>query len=338
MKTKFIKFILLMLLHAATYAQTNQIGSSGAVGIGTTSPVTYLHIQRGSLSQYTPLLTIEDQQSNGYTQVALKGTNRQFHLGVGNSTETSFGLANKFYIWDQNAVLPRMVVDANGNMGIGSTNPGNRLSIYSGTANTSGLQFLRLNNTATAGTGNGKVLSLDASGNVILVTDGGTSGWAMSGNASTNPTTNYIGTTDNQPLVFKTNGSENMRISESGNISIGTNNAQGYKFAVNGDAIFTKIKVRLYSSWPDYVFDSTYSLPSLQFLEKYVKENKHLPGVAPAAEIEKEGVDLAETQIALLKKIEELTLHLIELNKRLDGQTEEITLLKQSLTELTNAK
>lgn len=338
MKTKFIIQFILIFSTAIGHAQTNQIGNSGLVGIGTTNPSSYLHIQRGAITQYTPLLMVEDQQSNGYTQIALKGTGRQFHLGVGNSSESSFGIANKFYLWDQNAVLPRFVLDANGNIGIGTTNPGNRLSIYSATANTSGLQFSRLNNTATAATGNGKVLSLDANGNVILVVDGGTTGWGMTGNANTNALTNYIGTSDNQPIVFKTNGNESMRISASGSVSIGTDDAKGYTLAVNGDAVFTRIKVKLYGSWPDYVFDSAYQLPTLPFLEKYVSENKHLPGIASASEVEKGGVDLAETQIALLKKIEELTLHVIQLNKRLEGQVEEINVLKQSLSELINAK
>src|SRR5690606_19510512 len=128
--------------------------------------------------------------------------------------------------------------------------------IYAGSANASGLKFSRLTNAATASVGNGKVLSLDASGNVILVTDATAIGstWGIGGNAGTSPTNDFFGTTDAQDIVIKSNNAERMRISSSGNISIGTDDAKGNKFAVNGDAMFTKIKVRLHSEWPDYVF------------------------------------------------------------------------------------
>lgn len=104
-----------------------------------------------------------------------------------------------------------------------------------------------------------------------------------------------------------------------GNVGIGTSDTKGYKFAVNGDAIFTKIKVKLFSAWPDHVFAKGYQLPPLAEVEKYIQKNRHLEGVPPAAEVEKEGVDVAQNQAALLKKIEELTLYIIEQNKRIES-------------------
>lgn len=102
-----------------------------------------------------------------------------------------------------------------------------------------------------------------------------------------------------------------------GNVSIGTSDAQGYKLAVNGEAIFTKAKVKLYGTWPDYVFNTGYQLPELTELEKFIQQNKHLPGIPAAAEVEEKGLDLGDNQVALLKKIEELTLYIIEQNKRI---------------------
>ena len=63
------------------------------------------------------------------------------------------------------------------------------------------------------------------------------------------------------------------------------------------------------------VFDPSYQLPSLEETEKYVKENHHLPEVPSAADIEKDGMSLNGMNTILLKKVEEITLHLIEIKK-----------------------
>src|ERR1700744_888865 len=64
------------------------------------------------------------------------------------------------------------------------------------------------------------------------------------------------------------------------NIAIGTSNPQGYKLAVNGTAIFTKVKVKTAGTWPDYVFKKGYRLPDLAALEEYLVKYRHLPGIA----------------------------------------------------------
>lgn len=103
-----------------------------------------------------------------------------------------------------------------------------------------------------------------------------------------------------------------------GGLAIGTTDLRGYKLAVNGSAIFTSVKVKLEQNWPDYVFEKDYQLLSLADLEKFIQQNKHLPDVPSAAEVEKEGLDVGANQAALLKKIEELTLYIIEQNKRIE--------------------
>ncbi|MBR2261133.1 MAG: hypothetical protein IJ916_05470 [Paludibacteraceae bacterium] len=65
----------------------------------------------------------------------------------------------------------------------------------------------------------------------------------------------------------------------------------------------------------DYVFDPTYNLQDLSEVESYVKENKHLPGIPSAAEMAENGMSVAQMSNLLLEKIEELTLHMIELQK-----------------------
>ena len=106
----------------------------------------------------------------------------------------------------------------------------------------------------------------------------------------------------------------------SGNIGIGAENNSVHKLAVNGSAIFKKVIVKNATPWPDYVFDSSYRLTSLHQIEKFIQTNKHLPEVPSAAEVKKEGLDLGDNQVVLLKKIEELTLYIIEQDKQLEMQ------------------
>ncbi len=118
-----------------------------------------------------------------------------------------------------------------------------------------------------------------------------------------------------------------------GNIGIGiTTVPAGYKLAVAGNIITEKIKVKLQSAgWPDYVFHHQYQILSLNDLEKYIQQNKHLPDVPSASEVEKDGLDLGDNQSILLKKIEELTLYVIEINKKVEKLSEENELLKKKI-------
>ncbi|HET7117791.1 MAG TPA: hypothetical protein VFI29_14955 [Hanamia sp.] len=116
----------------------------------------------------------------------------------------------------------------------------------------------------------------------------------------------------------------NGNIYSNGKIFIGTPDANTatkiapYSLAVNGSAVFTKAVVKLNSAWPDYVFSPTYKLIQLDSLEQFIKSNGHLPEIPKAETVEKEGLDLGNSQALLLKKIEELTLIVIEQNKRIE--------------------
>lgn len=105
----------------------------------------------------------------------------------------------------------------------------------------------------------------------------------------------------------------------SGNVSIGTTvSPVGYKLAVGGKLIAEEVVVKLQTSWPDYVFEKDYKLPSLEELQLFINEHNHLPGIASAKEVQDNGINLGELNTQLVKKIEELTLYIIDLKKEVD--------------------
>jgi len=103
-----------------------------------------------------------------------------------------------------------------------------------------------------------------------------------------------------------------------GKVGIGTTNVYDYKLAVAGKMIAEKIKVSMKESWPDYVFQDDYKLASLQEIEQYISRHKRLPGFPSAKEVAADGVDLGEMNRKLLEKVEELTLHIIEMKKEIE--------------------
>ena len=91
------------------------------------------------------------------------------------------------------------------------------------------------------------------------------------------------------------------------------------KFNVDGKV---KCDAVIIGDWtlrtPDYVFDESYNLPTIQEVERYLKENKHLQGIPSAEEMKKNGVNLSDLNMSLLEKIEQLHLYIIGLKKEID--------------------
>lgn len=113
-----------------------------------------------------------------------------------------------------------------------------------------------------------------------------------------------------------TAGQERMRIDAYGNVGIGTNNPS-VKLAVNGDIKAKRVKVTT-TDWPDYVFHPSYQLPGLMEIADFINAHQHLPGVPSQEEVAREGsVDVGAMNEILLKKIEELTLYMIDLKRKI---------------------
>ncbi|MDN3581382.1 hypothetical protein [Mucilaginibacter flavus] len=113
----------------------------------------------------------------------------------------------------------------------------------------------------------------------------------------------------------------------SGNVGIGTTSPRE-ALSVNGNIRSKQVKVEL-ANWPDYVFQKDYQLLSLRDVETYIDQNHHLPETPSAQEIETSGLNLGEMNKLLMKKVEELTLYLIEKDKKDKEQESRIEKLER---------
>ena len=129
-----------------------------------------------------------------------------------------------------------------------------------------------------------------------------------------------IGVNDNSKMTFLSNG--NVLIAKTTQAPNST-----YKLDVNGTIRANKVVVN--TTGADFVFDSTYNLLPLQEVETFIQQNKHLPNIPSATEMQKNGLDMGDQQTKLLQKVEELTLYLIEQSKKIEQLQSEINALKK---------
>jgi hypothetical protein len=116
-------------------------------------------------------------------------------------------------------------------------------------------------------------------------------------------------------------------LSGTGNVGLRTT-IPDQKLTVKGKIHAEEIKVDLSVPGPDYVFELDYKLSSLDELKKYL--DKCLPEIPSAKQMEKDGIDLGDMNVKLLKKVEELTLYAIDQQKQNDQQNARIAALKST--------
>lgn len=129
---------------------------------------------------------------------------------------------------------------------------------------------------------------------------------------------------------FTTTGNiSSGKITTTGSVSIGTSTVRsGCALTVNGKIAAEEFEVVNDVIVPDYVFGKNYQLRPLSDLENYIHANSHLPEVPSAKDIKANGYNVAEMDNLLLKKIEELTLYTLELNKQLEATKAELEKMK----------
>jgi hypothetical protein len=184
----------------------------------------------------------------------------------------------------------RMIVNNLGNVGIGTTTPGSTLHV-------AGRGLFK---------GAGEVIAVDGTANPNI-------GFYYNGLFKS-----FISQTPNT-LVIGVNGTA-LQL-DAPQIAIGAvvPAASGYRLTVAGKAICEELKVQLQGAWPDYVFEKQYGLMPMNELRNFINTNNHLPNIPPAAEMQKEGMEVGEMQRRMMEKIEELTLYVLQLEEKVNA-------------------
>jgi hypothetical protein len=126
-------------------------------------------------------------------------------------------------------------------------------------------------------------------------------------------------------------------VNSNGRVGIGTEQIGSERLAVNGTIRAKELKIEAApwdTPWPDYVFEKSYHLPELTHVAKFVAREKHLPDMPSAKEVAEQGVEVGKTEKLLLKKVEELTLYLIEKDKELSRLKKELTSQSKRIDQL----
>ena len=117
-------------------------------------------------------------------------------------------------------------------------------------------------------------------------------------------------------------------LANDGHLGLGCDPDWQYIFKANGDILVKKVVVTA-TGWCDYVFASDYKLRPLKDVKAYIAKEGHLPEVPSEADVTAQGQDVGEVQKVMLKKIEELTLYVIELEEQNNSLEERLNKLEE---------
>ncbi|MBK8846535.1 MAG: hypothetical protein IPO27_08370 [Bacteroidetes bacterium] len=256
------------------------INVNGNVGIGSTSPISKLSVHTPT-EDFGIIHTDENVRIGTFIGAGVAGAQGGY-FGTTTAHPLYFHTGNN---WPQLSLL------VNGNFGIGTETPHAQL---------------QLGNLLT----NRRIVLWESVDNEHQF-----AGFGMNANTLRYQVEGTGGSHVFYAATSATSSNELMRIQGDGRVAIGGSASNNYKLTVRGSVICTDLRVQL-QPFPDYVFASDYKMLPLNELENYVTTNNHLPGMPTAAEVDELEVTVGQLQMKLVEKVEELTLYLIELNKK----------------------
>jgi len=359
MKRLFLLNCMFCVIVFTATAQNNTFPTSGNVGIGTTSPVQTLDVNGsinlvpttssslgviyiGGTMQF--LHNYSSTGSDGHN-VFLGGSSGNFTMAstTGNSYQASGNVGVGFYTLSSltqgydNAAFGVNSLNANttgfGNLAIGSRSLisntwGYRnvaLGTYSLQQNVGGADNVAIGYGSGENASGASLTGLNdctfIGYRTVSTVDNISNSIAIGANAQV--------TQSNQVVI----GSPTITTTVlQGQVGIGTSTPQE-ALSVNGNIRSKQVKVET-ANWPDYVFKKQYTLMPLSTVNTYIEQNHHLPEIPSQQEIEKDGQNLGEMNKLLLKKVEELTMYMIEKDKESKAQDQRIKALEAKLNLL----
>ncbi|MDW3197442.1 MAG: cell division protein ZapB [Cytophagales bacterium] len=285
----------------------------GAVGVGTSTPQGKMEI-RGTTTlgqKYTPENAFLNISSGS---IGLLIDSNEIYGNDALFLGSSYSKDIVFRNVDGNGFQDLVWIKPSGNFGVGTSNPQAKVEIdYNLGASPSSSTGLIVRNRAQGNGGQAEIKLIPAVAE---------NHWSISANDESNLFRLYSGSI----ARFTIDGT-------SGNVGIGTADPT-QKLSVNG-TIRSKEIICEVAPWPDYVFEEGYDLKSLSEIETFIKEEGHLPNIPSAEEVQTEGVALAEMNALLLEKIEELTLHVIQLNADKQDLNKELKQMQDNYSDLS---
>jgi len=311
--------------YSSSAVLTNSIAKSIMLGVGSSSPAMIIRQQStNDVPAFVGVATSDPKQElhvNGNAMISGSGKSLLFATSA-SSTYGNFGIRYtgsglNFYL--PNSGTPTnylMFIKNNGNIGVGTSNPSCKFDV-SGSLKATSMQSTSLSVSggvtfSSLASNSTKVVTINSNGE-LLTTEFSTFQDNL-GNHTADKNINLNG----NKIIGSNSGNGGIYVSSDGKVRIGTGSmAPSNALEVNGTIRSKEVVIEL-TNWSDFVFENDYKLMSLKETESYIKKNGHLPDVPSAEEVMTNGVELGEMNAVLLQKIEELTLYVIELEKKIE--------------------
>jgi hypothetical protein len=336
MKHFLLTTITFLVFTVTSRAQNTPWPTSGAVGIGTLTPAGIFQVQTAATDFLVTGNTFDIGLKGG-----TGGWARAFRVvnssGSNGTDGGAFGVVGTgttpAYIY---MAIPTtdllgytstkiLALNNSGNVGIGTAAPSEKLHVLGGVRVGDGLSVSNVSSgVLSLKLGNLNTTWNSTTDSFVGVQNTGGPGAGLAGDLLLIPRTSIDA---GIRMLTGSSGTATERLTilgGTGNVGIGTTNPGSYKLAVNGGIHSQSVNVDM-TGWSDYVFKQGHHLPTLQEVKTYIDQNHHLPEIPSEREVVENGINLGEMNKLLLKKVEELTLYLMEQNKQITKQSKQLT-------------